>query len=316
MAMNLVQFQKGVSMGEFMIRFGTEEKCQAYVEKARWPRGYCCPICQYTGYSIVWHGKVKTFQCGTCRHQTTLGSGTIFEHTKLPFQKWFQAIFFLTQSKNNVSALELTRLLGVCYRTAWRLKHKLTQVMLEREEKRVLSGVIQLDDAYLGGECSDGKAGRGSENKVPFLAAVQTNEDGNPLYAVYSRVNTFSNRDVANWTERKIKIGSTVVTDGLACFNALSEVGCIHNKVVVGQKRKSSDLKCFRWINTILGNLKTAITGTYHAFDFMKYADRYLAEVQYRFNRRSEMAEMLDRLLYASIQTGARPEKWLRLAEA
>ena len=80
------------------------------------------------------------------------------------------------------------------------------------------------------------------------------------------------------------------------------------------KKRKSTDMDCFNWVNTILGNLKTAIGGTYHAFDFEKYAHRYLGECQYRFNRRFDLATMFSRLLRATAQTGKRTEEWLRLA--
>ena len=73
-------------------------------------------------------------------------------------------------------------------------------------------------------------------------------------------------------------------------------------------------MECFTWVNTILGNLKTAINGTYHAFDFEKYAHRYLGEYQYRFNRRFDLARMFSRLVAATVQTGKRPEAWLRLA--
>jgi transposase-like protein len=316
MGINIVQFQKGLSMSDFLHQYAkSEEMCREHLEKSRWPKGFECPDCGSSNYGLVWHKELKTFQCNECHKQTTLYSGTIFEHTKLPLMIWYQAIFFLTQSKNNVSALELTRLLGICYRTAWRMKHKLIQVMHEREQKRKLSGDIQLDDAYLGGECSDGKAGRGSENKIPFLAAIQTNEEGHPLYAVFSQVNSFSKEEISEWAKKRIDYGSDVTSDGLNCFNSIENkaAGRIHTRVVVGS-RKSSDLPCFKWVNTILGNLKSAITGTYHAFDFQKYASRYLAEVQYRFNRRYKMAEMFIRLLFACIQTCARPEKWLRLA--
>ena len=109
-----------------------------------------CPDCGATEHCVVWHDQVKTFRCNACREQTTLTSGTIFHSTKLPLQRWFQAMYFLTQTKNNVSALELMRLIGVCYRTAWRLKHKLLQVMTEREALRKLDGRVEVDDAYLG----------------------------------------------------------------------------------------------------------------------------------------------------------------------
>ena len=74
-------------------------------------------------------------------------------------------------------------------------------------------------------------------------------------------------------------------------------------------------MSCFLWVNTILGNLKTAINGTYHSFDFEKYGHRYLAEMQYRFNRRFDLAVILPRLLCAAATTGKRTEAWLRLAE-
>jgi hypothetical protein len=119
-------------------------------------------------------------QCAACRYQCSVISGTIFEATKLPLSlsRWFLAIHLLTQSKNNVVALELMRHLGVCYKTAWLMKHKLMEVMREREDTRQLEGRVEIDDAYLGGERTGGKVGRGSENKVPFVAAVQTMPDG------------------------------------------------------------------------------------------------------------------------------------------
>ena len=85
--------------------------------------------------------------------------------------------------------------------------------------------------------------------------------------------------------------------------------------MIVGT-RKSSDLECFHWVNTLLGNIKSSIQGTYHGFEFDKYAARYLSEFQYRFNRRFDLPPMVQRLLRACALTAARPEKWLRSAEA
>jgi len=96
-------------------------------------------------------------------HQTSLRAGTVFDNTKLPLTQWFLAIYLLTQSKTNMAALELARHLGVCYRSAWRMKHKLMEVMRERETSRRLDGFVEIDDAYLGGECNGGKRGRGSQ---------------------------------------------------------------------------------------------------------------------------------------------------------
>ena len=96
------------------------------------------------------------------------------EATKLPLRKWFLSMYLMTQSKNAISSLELKRQLGVSYKTAWMMKHKLLEVMVQREAPRTLEGRVEIDDAYLGGERTGGKRGRGSENKVPFVAAVET----------------------------------------------------------------------------------------------------------------------------------------------
>jgi hypothetical protein len=315
MKTNMIQFQKGLSLNDFLDTYGNLAQCELALEEAKWPQGFRCPKCHNHSHCVVWHGNAKTFQCNQCHTQSTLTGGTIFHSSKLSLVKWFQAMYFMTQTKNSISALELKRVIGVCYRTAWLVKHKIMEVMCEREKATKLSGRIEADDAYLGGESPGGKSGRGSENKVPFVAAVQTNEKGNPVYAVFSPVKSFNSEEIKEWAKRCLVPLSTVVTDGLACFNAVKEAGCFHQKEVVGKKRKSTDMECFTWINTILGNLKTSVSGTYHAFDFEKYASRYLGDVQYRFNRRFDLRGMLPRLVSAAAGIGKRPEAWLRLAE-
>lgn len=314
-AMNKVQFQAGLSLTEFLARFGTLAQCEVALERNRWPAGYVCARCTHRKHYVVWHGGAKTFQCQACRHQVTLTSGTIFHSSKLPLTKWFQAMYMLTQSKNNVSALELSRLIGVCYRTAWRVKHKLLEVMARRESDRLLEGCIEVDDAYLGGVKVGGKRGRGSQNKVPFIAALQTDDRGRPQYAVFARVKTFGRLDVKDWAARHVASGSIVVSDGLDCFSAVKSTDVGHMQIVVGEKRKSTSMACFRWINTIIANLKTSTRGTYHSFANEKYGFLYLAEAQYRFNRRFDLAAILNHLIRDATATPARTEKRLRLAE-
>ena len=316
MKMNRIQFQQGLSLNQFLAQYGNEQQCEAILESARWPQGFVCPKCSSNQYGTYRRGKrVKVFQCKTCRGQTTLTEGTIFHSSKIPLTTWFQAMFFQTQNKNNISILEFKRLIGVSYRTAWRIKHKLMEVMFEREQTTILSGRIEIDDAYLGGELPDGKVGRGSENKVPFIAAVQTNKQGHPLYAAFTTVKSFCKEEVELWAKRSLRPSSVVVSDGLWCFQAVEAAGCFHQREVVGKCRKSTSMECFRWVNTILGNLKNAITGTYHAFDFEKYAHRYLGEVQYRFNRRFDLPGMFKRFVVATARAGKVPEHKLRLEE-
>lgn len=314
MKKNWIQVQPGMSLNQFLARYGEEQQCEAAIEDARWSEGFRCPKCNSNRHYRYRRNGLRVFQCCDCRAQTSLTEGTIFHSTKLPLTIWFQAMFFLTQNKNNISTLELRRHLGISYPAAWRMKHKLMQVMYEREGETRLSGRVEVDDAYLGGEHPGGKAGRGSENKVPFIAAIQTNKQNNPIYAVFSRVRTFSGEEIATWAKSFLVPTATVISDGLRCFNSVTEAGCSQQREVVGQGRRSTDMECFTWVNTILGNLKTAISGTYHAFDFEKYAHRYLGEYQYRFNRRFDLAGMFSRLVTATARTGKRPEYWLRLA--
>ncbi len=315
MPMNRVQFQAGLSMPEFLARYGSESQCQAALQAARWPQGFVCPACGATAARTSFlRGRLRLWQCAACAHQCSLLSGTIFESTKLPLTRWFLALQLLTQSKNNVSALELKRQLGVCYRSAWLIKHKIMEAMRLREEPRELDGRIEIDDAYLGGERSGGKTGRGSENKVPIVAAVQTTDDGRPVVACL-RQQPHTEEEVAVFAAQHIAPQATVVSDGLWCFRATALVGAEHERIVTGGGKASVKLPQFKAVNTLLGNLKTAITGTYHAFAFAKYAHRYLAEFQYRFNRRYDLRTILDRLLVALAAAPAAPERRLRLAE-
>ena len=314
MAMNRVQFQPGLSMPEFLQQFGTEAQCAAALQAARWPRGFVCPNCGGAARTSFGRSGLRYWECGSCGHQCSLISGTVFEASKLPLTRWFLAMQLLTQSKNNVSALELMRQLGVSYRTAWLMKHKIMEGMRLREQHRELDGRIEMDDAYLGGERCGGKVGRGSENKVPIVAAVQTTPEGHPVIACL-RHQPHTEEEVAVFAATHIATSATVVTDGLWCFRATTMIGATHERVVTGGGRASVQLPQFKAINTLLGNLKTAISGTYHAFAFAKYAHRYLAEFQYRFNRRFNMRTLLLRLLHAMAAAPASPERTLRLAE-
>jgi hypothetical protein len=182
------------------------------------------------------------------------------------------------------------------------------QTMCEREETTILAQRVEIDDDYLGGERRGGKVGRGSENKVPFIAAVETNGDGNSLWVLFSTVKSFSRSEVEAWAWRSLAPTARVISDGLACFRAVESAGCAHLPKIVGKVRKSNAMGCFHWSSTILGNLKTTINGTYHGFKFEKYAHRYLPEVQYRFNRRFGLRSIFPRMLHAAVSTGKRPE--------
>ena len=315
MGINLVQFQPGLSMAEFIDRYGTEAKCYRALYKSRWPAGFRCPCCGDRRRSRFRRGMQVYYQCRACRHQTTLTSGTLFAGSKLPLRTWLLALHLLTATKTNLAALELMRHLGVNYKTAWRLKHKVMQAMAERENTRRLKGFVQIDDAYLGGERNGGKRGRGSENKQPFVIAVETGDDlERPAFAVIEPVRAFDNVALKDWIARRLAPESEVYSDGLACFRRLEDAGHAHTVLDTGGGRAATEVRGARWVNVVLGNIKRAISGTYHAIRQAKYARRYLAEAAYRFNRRFRLADLLPRLAVAMMRCKPCAEPRLRLA--
>src|SRR5450631_2646650 len=211
-------------------------------------------------------------------------------------------------------ALELKRHLDVSYPTAWLVKHKLMEVMVLREEGRQLTGRIEADDAYLGGERPGGMPGRGSENKVAFVAAVQTTESGQAIFMCLSR-RPFTKKSIQEFAETSLAAPATLVTDGLGCFTAVRGLGILHEQHITGGGAASAKHPSFQAVNTALGNLKTALSGTYHAFGFEKYGHRYLGQVQYLFNRRFDLRSILERLGRAACQGKPCPLYTVRAAE-
>ena len=309
---NKVQFQKGYSLIDFMEDYGSEEKCQKALFKARWPDGYRCSECGSSSYCTL--KSRALFQCNRCHHQQSLISGTLFGSTKLPLTKWFLAIHLLTQSKSGISSLALKRQIGISYNTAWRLKHKVMQAMKERDDNKPLSGIIQLDDVYWGGELRGGTPGRGSENKTPFVAAISTDEQGHPIAMNMNVVEGFRSKEIARWAKKHLTPNSLVISDGLPCFNAVTQAGCRHESIVTGGGPDCVTLEAFTWVNTMIGNVKRAMSGVYHAIN-PKHLPRYLAEFCYRFNRRFKLENMLPRFLYVSVRTPPMPERLLKMAE-
>ena len=138
------------------------------------------------------------------------------EATKLPLTIWFLAFYLIGQAKTSISSLQLSRQLGVAYNTAWMLHSKILRAMSEWDDCYVLQGKVQMDDAYFGGEHPGGKAGRGSENKVPIVAAISLNAAGHPIHAKISPVTGFTSEVLADWARQHLSSSSSVLSDGLA----------------------------------------------------------------------------------------------------
>ena len=297
-------------MNEFLSQYGTEDQRFDALYRWRWPNGFLCPHCGHDQCCQLTVRKLQ--QCNRCRRRTSVTAGTLFDSTKLPLTVWFQAVYLMTQNKKGASAMTLHRHLGISYNAAGRLRHKLMQAMCERGCTHALSGQVPLDDAYLGGERSGGKTGRGAPGKTPFLAAVETNEQGHPLRMKLTVVEGFRRTAIASWVEQHLVAGTRVLSDGLGCFRGVTDAQCVHVPMVTGGGRTAAQYPEFHWVNTIPGNVKSALRGTYQAVR-PKYAQRYLSEFEYRFNRRFDLPTMIPRLVWVALRTPPMPQRLLTL---
>ena len=306
MQRNQVQFQPGMSLPTIFNQYGDEEQCRQALAAWRWRDGFRCPQCGHGGHCRLRQRAVM--QCNRCKRQVSLTSGTVFADTKLPLRTWFLAMYLLTQNKNGISALSLHRQLGVSSNTAWLIKHKLMQVMIDRDSDRSLSDVVQIDDAYWGGQRHGGGSGRGSPGKTPFVAAVQCTYQGHPISMRMDVVAGFRKTLLSIWAKRHLAPGTLVVSDGLNCFPAIRDAHCAHLAIPTGGGVPTQAHNLFVWVNTMLSNVKNALHGTYHALR-PKYLQRYLSEFCYRFNRRFDLAALVPRLIYAAAHTPPLPYK-------
>lgn len=296
---------RGLGEAAFRERFGSEAACRAALFELRWREGLTCPACGHHGFCAL--KSRKLFQCNRCKRQVRLTAGTVFQDTKLPLTTWFLAIYHLSQSKGGISSIELGRRLGVRQPTAWLVKHELMRAMAEREaQKPKLEGRVEIDDAYLGGERAGGKRGRGAAGKTPIVAAVETPAERKPRRLKLTVVKGLRTKEVEKLARRDLAPGGNVVGDGLSCWPAVAKAGCCHFPMITGSGRPAARWAPFRWVNTVPGNIKTAITGTYHHLS-AKHAQSYLTSFAYRFNRRYQLDSIVERLAWAAAHATPQP---------
>lgn len=311
MAKNKIQFQKGLSLTDFLSTYGTEEQCYAQVFKMRWPHGYICSRCGCKNYCYI--SSRKVYQCNSCHTQQSAISKTIFASSKLPLTVWFLAIYFITQSKDGISSLQLARTIGTSANAALRIKHKLQQVMKEKDDSRPLQNLVLLDDAYWGGRKRDGKRGRAATNQTPFVAALQLSKEKHPLFIKFNKVSGFTKAEITQWASKHIRSTSYVLSDGLNCFPGVEDAGSRHIPIVA-TTFEDINRRIFKWLNTVIGNVKNAMHGVYHAIH-KKHLPRYLAEFCYRFNRRFNLKTITTALIRDAVATPPMPQRLLKLAE-
>jgi transposase-like protein len=245
----------------------------------RWPDGFRCPRCCN---DEAWSRRNGLYECAGCGLQTSVTSGAIFQDTKKPLRVWFRAIWHVTGHKYGANALGLQRVLGLgSYRTAWSWLHKLRRAMVRPSLDR-LSGVVQVDESYIGGE-KPGKRGRGAAGKSLILIAAQV--DGTRIGRVrLRRIPDASAASLETAVQQSVEPGSVVRTDRWQGYNQLSRFGYTHELV-----RQGADVggNLLPFCHKTAGILKRWLLGTLQGAVSQEHLDYYLDEFTFRFNRRT-----------------------------
>ena len=162
--------QQSTNLLDWCRKYSTEKACKEALARQHWKHGFACPK---RGHDRACRFKYRHLrQCVSCQHQVSPTAGTIFKHSKVPLTKWFAEIYLMSTDKGGISVQRLSKMIGVQWRTAHRMLRKLRQAMGDRDRVYDLHGLVELDDAYIGGRKS-GKRGRGAEGKKPVLFAVE-----------------------------------------------------------------------------------------------------------------------------------------------
>ena len=153
--------KKIMTVQQFRARFGEEDQCVRYLTQARWPQGFACPRCG--GDSRGYMRAKRVYECRACGYQASVTAGTILHKTRTPLKDWFWAIYRMSQGKKGISALQLSKEIGVHYATAGLMQPKIRKAMADRAQGRKLKGLVEVDEGYVGGR--RGGASRGGERR-------------------------------------------------------------------------------------------------------------------------------------------------------
>ena len=281
-------------------RFCTEDACIEYLAALRWPVGRVCPRCAGAdGWSI----RRTRWLCGHCRYEMSVTAGTIFQDSHVPLTIWFRAMWQITSQKNGMSALGLQRVLGLgSYKTAWAMLHKLRRAMVRPGRDR-LDGVVEVDEAYWGGE-ETGVIGRGAEEKALIIVAAE--EDGKGIGRIRLRViPDASSLSLHGFIQEAIAPGSTVRTDGWRGYFGLD--GYVHNRQV--QSRQEEGEHLLPRVHRVIALLKRWLLGTHQGAIGQEHLDAYLDEFTFRFNRRKSKSrgKLFYRLAQQAVLVGPVP---------
>ena len=283
---------------DFFKKYPTEQSCKDAFKAKRLAEGVKCRKCG--GLNHYWKKNREQWECKKCTHRTTLRSGTVMEHSKLPFQYWFIAMHLLTCTKKSFSAKEIQNQLGHNrYEPIWAMLHKIRSVMGLRDEKYVLNGNIELDDGFFStvsitdNKTEPLKRGRGSQKKTAVLIATESDfvedEEVSKKYSTgkklgYIKMHTLlslKKADTNRIVKKVLKTGVNILTDGSTSYVDF-EKRFNHTAEVISKEEISKKLP---WVHIIISNAKRLLLNTHHRVD-ADFLQNYLNEFVYKLNRR------------------------------
>lgn len=240
----------------------------------------------------------RAWACAACGDHVYPTAGTIFQDTRTPLQSWFYAIYLFVTTRHGVSAKELQRQLGVTYKTAWRIGHKIREQMDKGEIKTLLSGHVEIDEAYVGGK-RRGKRGRGAAGKTIVMGFKQ--RGGRLVTEIIPDVKL---KTLRAETLKTVEEGATVSTDELYSYSLLKGEGYTHVAVKHGAKQwaiydaETDTMHHTNHVESFWRHFKHSVRGT-HVSISPQHMRRYLDEFTFRSNHRDEVNQMFDRLIAA-----------------
>ena len=276
-----------MDMMRLMDEFDTESECRNRLTILRWPNGVRCPGCD----SNKIRNSYTRFQwdCGACGYQFSVTTGTIFHDTHLPLPKWFVAIYLMIESKKGISANQMKRTIGVSYKTAWYLCHRIRAAMYEANPTP-LSGTVEVDETYVGGKVrGHGRGYRG--NKATVLGAV---EPGGKV-----RIEVAANADRktlhAFIHSRTLPETENVYTDQHPRYVGIDDADTRNESVNHSIEEWVRGDVHTQTIESVWSLVKRSIIGSYHQVS-VKHLDSYLDEVEWRQNNRENQYLFRDTL--------------------
>lgn len=259
---------------DFDAQFPDDKACLDFIFRAR----YANHVCE-CGKRDCFHRRTKrrAYQCAFCGVQIYPTAGTIFHKSETSLKSWFFAIFLFSKSKNGVAAKELERQLGVTYKTAHRMGHKIRELMAADGD--MFTGVVEADETYIGG-VHPGKRGRGAAGKTPVIGVVQRR--GGVTAKVMDRVTTAA---AIKLIRQNVVPGATVHTDEFPIYNYVGPLGFKHEVVNHGQKEYVRGRVHTNTIDGFWSQVKRSLDGTHHSVS-PKYLQSYINEFSWRYSRR------------------------------